>query len=378
MNILYLGDPNSFHDLQWISYFSQSNSNRCYFLCLKHQLRCQSEQNLETIDVQLIGSITNFSISRFWVTLAEFRKIKNVLRKHDIDIIHVLFAEPNSLWAIGRGFLEKPFIVTTRGTDVLVTISRLFDNRSLVNSVVKRLYLHAFSKIDAITCTSTRQVNVVINKLESSVKPQVVRTGVDINAFQENTLHSVDEIGDQPYLLFPRNMKPIYNHEFSLEAISKLPNDYLRRFKFVFVNKDSSDKAYVAQIEAQMNHIGRDSFVFMNSVPQSLLFSLYEKAAIIVMTPISDGSPVTAMEAMYAGRPLILPPLNYDEDLFGQVPYKLTRWDTAELANCMVQLLSNPIDEKRMKLGKSCIEQKANRQIEMNKVHAIYTLLISQ
>ncbi len=106
-------------------------------------------------------------------------------------------------------------------------------------------------------------------------------------------------------------MKPVYNHEFTVGAISKLPADIRTQYSFVFVNADSAYPAYVENIKRLIREV--DARIhFLPSLPHEQMLSLYKQAALVVMKPLSDGSPVSAMEAMISKVPVILGPIPYD------------------------------------------------------------------
>src|SRR5690606_24699562 len=107
-------------------------------------------------------------------------------------------------------------------------------------------------------------------------------------------------------------------------------------FKMVFVGKGSGDLDYERQLIRQMEKMTSVKFEFLEKQSQEAIFELYKRASAVVMTPLSDGSPVSAMEAMVCQRPLILGPLDYDQDLFSDNVLQIERWDSKELS-AMIQ-----------------------------------------
>jgi trehalose-6-phosphate synthase len=100
---------------------------------------------------------------------------------------------------------------------------------------------------------------------------------------------------------------------------------------------------------------------------QEGIWELYKRAELIVMTPKSDGTPVSGMEAIALGQKLILGPLKYDEDIFNQAScFKLKKWDTKELASQIKYALGS--DFECTSIEKDAIDFNAN----MKKVADIY------
>jgi len=370
VKLLYFANPNSIHDRKWISFFSRDPNNTCFVLCHPHQLdqlTIDVAQELKSNNIILIGSVPEFSTVRFWRTLTSFRFLKKLIIEKKIALIHILYAEPNALWGAGKKFLNVPFVLTTRGTDVIKTIPLFFKETSLLKIIVRSLYKKALKNFDEITSTSQSQVTALTKLIGSSISPHVIRTGIDLNPDAKLTRPKGIT---PPFVVFPRLMKPLYNHEFSIRALGLLPTEIKKTHQMVFVNRDAKDQTYVMSIENQMGQQTDIDFLFLDSLPHEQLQWALANASLAVMNPIHDGSTVSAMEAMYLECPLILGPLAYDQDLFGGVE-KLSEWSEEELADKMERLIQSPDPSKLTKL-KTQISECANRQTEMERLGAIY------
>ena len=127
-------------------------------------------------------------------------------------------------------------------------------------------------------------------------------------------------------------MRPIYNHDFCLEAIALLPEYIKAKYQMVFIGRGSGDVVYQNNIEEKMKTMSEVTFNFIDNQSQESMAELNKRASLVVMTPKSDGSPVSAMEALICGKQLILGPLKYDEDIFNRNVMKLKEWIPEELA----------------------------------------------
>ena len=376
MNILYLSGSSFGHDINWIATFSAQHQ---VFILLRKafasQLDAQQRAAIEqTHCVKFVGEVEDFSVTRFWQTWAQQRYIHQIIQQYSIDILHIMYAEPHALWGNFRQRWGVPMVLTTRGTDVLKTIPLFFQKSTLLTRLVRWAYCRAFARIDCITSTSTRQIQSIEQYLQRSHDVHLIRTGVDIRRIAGDTsAYLPTPVAGKRYVLFPRNMRPLYNHEFAIEAIGKLPADVRASVAYVFVNKNSADVAYVAKIEAALNAAQID-YIFLDTQVPEALFELYKQAACVVMTPLSDGAPVSAMEAMACGTPLILSPLEYDQDLFGEGVCTLRAWDSQELADTLAGILRQIIllDTSR---ARQIIVERADRATEMQKLAALYASL---
>lgn len=336
IKVLYLADPNSIHDIKWINTLSGFGIKPFWLARKKHDSKTNLLNKGESICY-----IQDFSILRFPITLYTAFKIKRLIKKHQIDVLHVMYAEPNALWCNFRNFWGLPIIITTRGTDVLKTIPEAFENKTLINYIVAPLYRRAFLKADFITATSSGQQKSIERFSGRTLNTSIVRTGVDLLRIASNTEKYFPLIDSKPFVLFPRYIKPIYNHEFCLEAIKLLSDTYKKKYKMVFLGKDSGDLDYQRKLTSMMLSIKVVEFEFIEKQSQEAVLELYKRASLVIMTPKSDGSPVSAMEAIACGSPVILGPLDYDESVFAENSERLTNWNPQELASNIEAILIN-------------------------------------
>jgi len=369
MNILYLADPTSIHDEKWIKYFSDKETNKTFLMPRAGHPR-QPAHRPHSSGACIMEPLLDFSMLRFFRTLWSAMKIKSIVRDQQIDVIHILYAEPNALWCLFRDYLKVPMIITTRGTDVLKTIPEVFEKTRAINYLVAPAYRMAFQKTDWITCTSRNQADAIGSFSGRSEKISIIRTGVDLNQLEKyGELATV--LSDTNYILFPRYIKPLYNHEFCLDAIERMSPKNKAAYKMVFLGRDRGDLAYQQKLEEKMSTMHGVQFIFLEQQSQNNLFQLYRMASLVVMTPHSDGSPVSAMEAILCGAKLILGPLNYDEEIFANVAVKLKRWEVNELTEAMERLLGEappPVS--------TAWRQQVDRAYNMSQMEKIYNSVV--
>lgn len=363
-NVLYLADLNCIHDTKWISYFIKKRMGKAFLLTRPHQVF--TDNSVE--ELTTLGSIPDFSHVRFYETLMGAYKIKRLIKKHKIDIIHILFAEPNALWCLFRKYFDVSMVITCRGTDVLFTIPETFKKKTFINYLVAPAYKFAFLRADWITATSECQLESVKKFSGRTNQLTIIRTGVELERLQSDTSHHFPLHDSLPFILFPRYIKPIYNHEFSLAAIALLSQEIKTSYKMVFVGKDSGDLAYQQKLEKLMLEQTDITFEFIEKQSQEALFELYKRASLVVMVPVSDGSPVSGMEALLCGAKVILGPLDYDPAVFSTAIH-LKKWDTRELAETIIVALTNL---QTKSLLTESIKLLMDRNYNMQKMMEIY------
>lgn len=374
LNILFLADPNSIHDIKWMSYFSREH--KCFLLARKQHAEKLGPENFDKFEsefnIKILGSIEDFSIRNFLGTIAQYRIIKKLIKEENIDLMHIMYAEPNALWAFFRSNVNIPILLTTRGTDVLKTIPEFFEGSGLLNRMVAYLYRKSFIKTDSITCTSIRQKASVLKLTGAKVKsPHIIRTGVDIQSILSDTAsYKKEELSVKKCVFFPRAMRPLYDHELAIDSVALLPETIRKEFSFVFVDKNSADKAYTSMIEDKIKQSAAD-FIWLENLDQKTLFETYKNASLCVMTPKSDGTPVSAVEAMLCKVPLILPPLEYDPDLFAEGVLFFKERTAASLSSLIEAVLKGQILPDIEKAYENALHL-ADRNKEMNKLGMIY------
>ncbi len=369
MNILYLADPNSVHDIRWINFFAECGVN-CYVIVRERHFRDEYARLDERI--QVVGTIRDPSTIRPIRVVAQLLKIKTFIKAFRIDLLHILYAEPNALWANARSYFRCPVVVTTRGSDVLRTIPMFFDNKSFLGKAIAWQYRRAFRFADMITCTSIAQQEQV-RRLAVETPVVIVRTGVDFRLVEREERHVAESLGIRtPFILMPRKMEPLYDHAFTLDAISLLSERIRNKFTFVFLNADTPQQLYYRKIADKADGI-QACFHFIPSLSHEDLICLYKQASLVIMNPRSDGSPVSAMEAMACRVPVILPPLPYDPDLFVQ-KFSFATWTPEALKTTIETVLSTPEPELHEMLDNQYhrIRSEGNTERQLKKVLQIY------
>jgi glycosyltransferase involved in cell wall biosynthesis len=120
----------------------------------------------------------------------------------------------------------------------------------------------------------------------------------------------------------------------------------------------------------------RISYHILENLPQEILWQFYKKAAVTVMTPITDGTPNTALEAMAAKCPLIIPDLDYDKQLFDGTCMRLKIYNSVELAELMTIAVENYSNEMIENAFQN-VKLYGNRSREMQKLEQLYFKIIS-
>lgn len=377
-NILYICDPKDIHDQKWFTYFSDYTTEFKVYLIFENSISVNEHtiEILKSKNIDVIGSLSSFSISSPYKTLKSVRILRKLIADYKIDFVHVLFATPYSIWT---NYISVPHCITTRGSDVLIVLPGLLQNTGIKRVYFRWLYSQfkkAFEHAEFITCTSSAQIrkvqeNFKVNQIE------LIRTGVDYNGINNCTQIEFlpQELKNINFIFSPRFFSPIYNIKFQLESILLLPSDIIKEFTFVFIKGKNHDVTYSNEVFDKLkvlsDTIGLKYLVF-DYLDQKTLWTLYNFASLTIMTPLSDGTPNSGLEAMAAKCPLIIPSLDYDKDIFNEKTCFIYRQqDVEHLTKCIIDVI-NSDNSSMLSNAKDAVNKNGNRSNEMNKLMNLY------
>ena len=381
MRILYIGTPYSIHDVKWATFFSALEEYEVFFICEKQNIppgetEAGIKEYYRQLNITFLGSIDSFSISHLLSTISSIVQLKRFIRQNQVELVHILFAAPFALWGL---FIPCKYTITTRGSDILIAIPDLKKERGIKGfyfRILFRLFKSSFNKAEKITCTSSTQVERTKQLMHVQKEPVIIRTGVEVDAINSiNSNELIDaRVKGQKFIFSPRYMKPVYNIALQVEAIEKLNTDILKNYWFVFIRGANYDKKYFGNVAGKLERLKIEKglkYLVINQMSQQQIWQYYKYASLTVMTPLSDGTPNTALEAMAAKCPLIIPDLPYDAALFNGTCIKLDYYDAGELAKKITLALTNYPKELTGKAFEA-VSKFGNRRIEMLKLNELY------
>lgn len=375
IRILYVGNINDNLNQKWMRPFADS---------LDFQLMVMPETPLDATATEFVQSkgievlLDTLPGRDLFRLLTSFWYLTTLSFSKRIDVVHLFYGDWKLPLGLARVWCHMPMILTTRGSDANVQLPELFARRSFKAAVFKKLSAWGLARLDLLTCTSLSQLRS-LKSLFTKLPPfELIRTGVDVAAVESDTSSSLPEALNrvERFILFPRLMRPVYNHEFALEALSRITNRERQGVFYVFLDKDSSDTGYVRSVRQRIEAIGDEAFVWLPYLSPEALFECYKRSELVVMTPRSDGSPVSALEAMLCGTPLVLPPLDYDDDLYEGI-YKLKNWEPEELAEVLKSVINGDYGPFRPDRARAVVLGSADSRLEMVKLARCYARLCS-
>ena len=380
MNILYVCTPFDYHDRKWMFYFSDKPGYKLFATwedVFNPQVKPYDMEQFANAGVTTLPILSSYSIKNPLKTYRSISLLNKLIKENNIDIVHFLFATPHALWG---AYIKVPYVITARGSDVMIVIPALAKSKGIYGVLQRYLFgvfKRSFNNAFAITATSRKQIEAIHNVLKPAAPVHLIRTGVDVN-----TIAAIDtdaelpkELNGRDIIISPRFMSPVYNVETQIAAIKLLPAWVLEKYKFVFIK---GREPYFSARLAELKQIPGLDFIVYDRLTQLQMFTIYRYAKLTFMVPHSDGTPNTALEAMSARCPLILPNLDkYDAEIFNGACYMLKNNTAEELAEAILSCLEI-YPNKLLDEGFARANTYGNRAVEMEKLYAVYEELKSK
>ena len=229
------------------------------------------------------------------------RTVRRLLREIGPDVVHAHSVRPYG-WQAGIAGVH-PYVISTWGSDVLLPLpgrrARFWQRRTL-------------SRADLVTAVSPHMREAATRHGAHPDRVVEIQFGVDTArhapapTVPSETMHL--GLDGRPFVFSPRAMKPIYNHPTILAAFARLPGTPL-----LVMTGRNADAGHADELGAQMDELGiRDRVRIVDDASEDEMLALYQSAAVVVSAPLSDSFPLSLLEAMACGTPVVagdLPPV---------------------------------------------------------------------
>ncbi len=359
MRICYIGDARSVHTVRWVSWFAEKHDVMLISTAPDHA-------SMPTEVVTLSSGRSHGSRLVAWVL-----EIRRILRTFQPDVLHCHYInEPGWLGAAAR---RHPLIITAWGSDVY----RAPDESSLA----RRLSPWALRQADWVTCDSVDQAQRIRLWGVRPERVSVIGWGVDRDEFHPG----VDSVAFRTRLdippgarvvLAPRQWVANSNITTIVEAHAELPPDVYLILKRLPDQEPDGGRTIQDAIGRSP---ARARVRIVGEISADELPLLYASADVIVSLGTTDGTPVSLLEAMAIGRPVVALANNsvaeWVEEPGGQLVRSLVPLD---VARAITAYLSDPRAVQRAAAHNvSLIASRADRDVEFARMDEIYSSLVA-
>jgi glycosyltransferase involved in cell wall biosynthesis len=283
--------------------------HQVYMVCGTPEAGLPKSENIDGIQIHyfntyipgLMRSETlRFFLSRYMFYLFSFPKIHAVAKRLEVDAIYEFISPAPSGAPIVARILGIPCVGRVWeyfGRD-------WFSNRGLVTACIGYLAEKIVPRLP-YTLYSTSSRDMFTRMVEKGRYPldrmRFVPEGVDLTRFTPND-PDLSERLLSPTVIHIGGFTPQKGHSYLLDAIPQIVDRH-RQIKFQFVGTGQ----LLERCRKQANQLGVTPYVeFLGRVDDAELLRLLQNATIHVVSSLQECIPLTALEAMACGVPVVV------------------------------------------------------------------------
>ncbi|MFO7768980.1 MAG: glycosyltransferase [bacterium] len=366
LHVLFVARAETLHARRWIHQVAERGA-RCSLAAVVgegERDRCEGAETVERLPVvplrhplylpHLLRNI--LALKRTWSRIGP-------------DLVHAHFVEDCGwlAWAAAC----RPWGVTAWGSDLLVLPgrSRTGIGRWLTGRTVRAA--------DFVTAPSEQLLEAARGLGASPSRTQLLLWGVDRERFRPHASgpdwrRRLEIPEEEPMVLSPRRMEPVYRIPDIVEAWRILKTASRPGVLVLATDGGSLEEGVRKQVE----RAGLTGAVrFLEGVPYEEMPALFAAADLTVSVPESDGTPMSVLESMAAGTPVIVTDLPSLRPWVreGETGRRVAVGEPQELAGAVEDLLERPGTRERLgEEGIRLIEEKADQSAWMDRAVELY------
>lgn len=221
----------------------------------------------------------NFRSKNPYVIYKNYKLLKEIVKNENADIAH--FHQVNRVSFIAARIhkkLNKKYIITAWGSDVLIVPNR--------NWIVRKMVRFVLSFGEVITADSNDMIDA-INKMVPDKNCELVFFGVDLIEYCEK----------EKIVYSNRSLYALYQIDKVIDEFYEFQKNH-KEWKLVIAGNGDELESLKEKVR-QLNL--ENCVVFEGWLSRELNLKNYQSSAIYISFPVSDGTSVSLLEAMSAG-----------------------------------------------------------------------------
>lgn len=259
--------------------------------------------------------------------ISSFFKLIHMVRRFNIELIHAHFLLPPGLIGVCVGsLLGKKTAVTAHGSDLMIQAK---------NPVLRSMIKFVLKKADYVLVVNQTLKDKV---LELSINPEkvyITPNAVDVEKFNPTKMELPSDVNishDKPVLLFVGNLVFQKGVKYLLEAKKLMKNDA----ELVIVG----DGPLRPELEMKVRDEKIQDVVFTGA--RRDVDNIMPSVNVFVLPSISEGFPITILEAMASGLPVVATNVGgISEVMNEQVGIMVNPSSPTELAGALDKIMEN-------------------------------------
>ena len=354
MKLCFVGDPRSIHTQRWVRWFT--DDNEVVFVATA------DDEALGDLRVCTLPSASRVPGMRL---ASSVRVLRRVIAEHRPDLVHAHFINEAGWFAAAAR--RRPFVITAWGSDLYRAVAE--------SQLARRLNPWAVRSADHVTVDSQDQARLLRDWGVDAERISVIGWGVDTREFHtgingDALRKQLDIPAGVRVVLSPRQWLPNSNIDAIVSAHARLPDDVwllLKRLPRFEGGAGASVETAIAASPA------RDRIRVLGEIDAGELPALYASADVVVSLATTDGTPVSLLEAMAVGRPVVAlrnaSVAEWVDDLVSSV-------DAGEVADALGAALDAGPGEGEK--NAAIVAERADRAKEMARMSEVYERLAAK
>jgi glycosyltransferase involved in cell wall biosynthesis len=255
-----------------------------------------------------------------------------------------------------------PLLLSTMGGDIL--LAEQGDASRCLRWIVRILLRHA----DAVTAKSRFNRDIISQLGRCPTRTEILAWGPELSIFniRERCMPFPFLPPHAEVVLQPRGLQPVYNTELILQAIRHL-HDQGRKNVVLWLPKAAVSPEQPLLWQRVKALALQDSVFMTGSYTPEEMGHVYNRADLVVSIASSDGLPMTILEALATGTPVVVGKLPHFAVEFPGDVIHWTAFDVSALAQAMALALDAPKDMATKQKRQDFVRQHFNLQNDLMK-----------
>jgi glycosyltransferase involved in cell wall biosynthesis len=370
MRLCFAGNPGSIHTQRWVGHFAEVGHETHLVNLGPQPARKFDWPGPQHHNLPAPPRIPIPGARGIVMLNARRRALSGLLQQIQPDVLHAhSVADPGWLAALS-GF--HPFVLTAWGSDVLLGLRQ---GPRLHRWLTRNALRHA----DLLTADARAVLDAARPCLRSGARVELIRFGIDTRTFSpglDTTWRERLDLESGPVLLSIRQCHPLYNIDVIIRAFARVREEFpAARLLIKLVSQTSADP-YLAELRALADRLAlSDVVAYVPQTSYAELPDLYRTADVVLSVPSSDGLPVSVLEAMACGAPVIasdLPALRELTDDGADLSLVPVR-DVDALSRAIMAILADPLRRARViEENLAAVRRTADFAVEMARMEHLY------
>jgi glycosyltransferase involved in cell wall biosynthesis len=373
MRLCFVGNPGSIHTQRWVGHFAQAG-HETHLVNLGPQPARRFDwpgpqhHNLPAPPLAPVPGLRG--VIRL---IARRRALAALLKQIQPDILHAhSVADPG--WFAGlSGF--HPFVLTAWGSDVLLGLHR---GPWLPRWLTRNALRHA----DLLTADARSVLDAARPYLGFGTHAALIRFGVDTTVFRpgvDATWRARLGLEPGPVLLSIRQCHPLYNIDVIIRTFARIREELPAARLVIKLVSQTTDDPYLGEMRELAGQLALgNAVVYVPQVTYAEMPDLYRAADLVLSVPSSDALPVSVLEAMACGAPVIASDLPALRELAGDgadlslVPAR----NIEALSRAILALLTDPARRAQVsEQNLATVRRTGDFAVEMARMEDLYRSL---